>query len=99
MMNLPNYFLADLPPEATVNAGMISEACLTLKRNRENYLLSRSSQNIATLLANVARQWLRPEDAFRKMALEMGPATLGFSQATLAHGLDSFFGQFSVENL
>ena len=37
-MNLPNYFLADLPPEATLSPAMIAEACQTLKRNREQYL-------------------------------------------------------------
>ena len=37
-MNLPNYFLADLPPEAALSPLMISEACQTLKRNREQFL-------------------------------------------------------------
>jgi RNA polymerase-binding transcription factor DksA len=40
-VNLPNYFLADLPPEATLSPTMIAEACQTLKRNRERYLLNR----------------------------------------------------------
>ena len=40
-MNLPNYFLADLPPEATLTGAMIHEACQTLKRNRETYLAPR----------------------------------------------------------
>jgi hypothetical protein len=35
-MNLPNYFLADLPPEAALSPTMIAEACQTLKRNRES---------------------------------------------------------------
>ena len=34
-MNLPNYFIADLPPEATLTPTLIAEACQTLKRNRE----------------------------------------------------------------
>src|SRR5688572_26510415 len=37
-LNLPNYFLADLPPEATLSPAMLTEACFTLKRNREQYL-------------------------------------------------------------
>ena len=37
-MNLPNYFLADLPPEATLSPAMVTEACQTLKRNRAQYL-------------------------------------------------------------
>ena len=44
-MNLPNYFLADLPPDATLTAAMVSEACQTLKRNREIYLAGRSTQS------------------------------------------------------
>ena len=36
-MNLPNYFLADLPPEAHLSAQMITDACQTLKRNREQF--------------------------------------------------------------
>ena len=35
-MNLPNYFLADLPPEAVLTAPMIRDACQTLKRNGRN---------------------------------------------------------------
>ena len=37
-MNLPNYFLADLPPEATLTAAIIRDACQTLRRNRAQYL-------------------------------------------------------------
>ena len=42
--NLPNYFLADLPPEAELTPGLITEACQTLKRNRERYLEWRSTE-------------------------------------------------------
>ena len=45
-MNLPNYFLADLPPEATLSATMIGEACQTLKRNRVRYLGHRSTHSL-----------------------------------------------------
>ena len=48
-MNLPNYFLADLPQEATLTATMVGEACQTLKRNRERYLAGRSTDENATL--------------------------------------------------
>ncbi len=37
-MNLPDYFLADLPPEATLSPAMIAAACDALKRNREKFL-------------------------------------------------------------
>ena len=98
-MNLPNYFLADLPPEATLTPAMIAEACQTLKRNREQYLARRSTESLVNVLSNVAEHWLQPEYPFRQLALEQGPAATGFSRPTLANGLDSFFRQLTRENL
>ncbi len=97
-MNLPNYFLADLPPEATLSPAMISEACQTLKRNRERYLLNRSTESLIKVLSSVADGWLEPDNAFRKCALELGPTQTGFSCETLARGLDNFFKQLMREN-
>jgi len=97
-MNLPNYFLADLPPDATLTAAMVTDACQTLKRNRENYLAGRSTQSRVEILCGVAENWLRLDYPFRAMALERGPAATGFSRATLANGLDNFFKQFTLEN-
>jgi len=97
-MNLPNYFLADLPPEASLSPTMIAEACQALKRNRERYLANRSTENLVKVLSDVADGWLVAENPFRKFALEIGPAQTGFSRETLAHGLDNFFGQLTREN-
>ncbi len=97
-MNLPNYFLADLPPEATLSPAMIAEACQTLKRNREHYLMNRSTESLISVLSDVADGWLEPENPFRKLALELGPAQTGFSRETLARGLDNFFKQLTREN-
>ena len=94
-MNLPNYFLADLPPEATLTGPMIGEACQTLKNNREKYLAARSTRSLVELLCEVAENWLRPQDPFRALALEQGPAATGFSRATLARGLDALFQQWT----
>ncbi len=96
-MNLPNYFLADLPPEATLSASMISEACQTLKRNRQHYLANRPTESLVNLLSNVATRWLEPDYSFREMALEGSGAT-GFSRPTLARGLDAFFKQLTPDN-
>jgi hypothetical protein len=96
-MNLPNYFLADLPPEATLSPAMISEACQTLKRNRGQYLASRSTQSLVNFLSELAENWLEPEFSFRKSALENAAAT-GFSRETLARGLDNFFKQLTHKN-
>jgi len=97
-MNLPNYFLADLPPEATLSPAMIAEACQTLKRNREQYLSGRSTQGIVNLISDVAESWLQPGYPFRKFALENAART-GFERPTLQRGLDSFFKQLTRENL
>jgi hypothetical protein len=97
-MNLPNYFLADLPPEAVLSPAIIAEACQTLKRNRGQYLAARSTESLIKTLSNVAESWLEPEYSFRKYALEFGPAQTGFSRETLARGLDNFFGQLTREN-
>jgi hypothetical protein len=97
-MNLPNYFLADLPPEATLSGGMLSEACQTLKRNRERYLAHRSTHSLVQSLSRLAQEWLQPSYSFRQLALEQGPAATGFSPATLAAGLDLFFRQLTREN-
>jgi hypothetical protein len=69
-MNLPNYFLADLPPEATLSPPMIFEACQTLKRNRKQFLANRSTQDLVNFLSDLAENWLQPEFPFRKFALE-----------------------------
>ena len=98
-MNLPNYFLADLPPEAVLTPKTISEACQTLKRNREQYLAPRSTENLIGVLSSLAERWLRPDDPFRRWALDYGPAVTGFAPSTLTRGLDSFFSQLTPENL
>ncbi|EEF58797.1 acyl-CoA reductase [Pedosphaera parvula] len=98
-MNLPNYFLADLPPEATFSHQMIEDACRTLKRNREQYLTNRNTASLVRLIASVCDNWLDPEYPFRKYALHHGPKETGFSAAILAAGLDGFFKQVTAESL
>lgn len=98
-MELPNYFLADLPPEASLTAGMVREACLTLKRNQRQYLAPRSTKSVIRTLSGVAGNWLDPEYPFRRLLLEKGPAQTGFPQQTLIRSMDAFFEQLSAENL
>ena len=90
-MKLPNYFLADLPPEAVLSPMMITEACQTLKRNRAQYLASRSTDNLIRLLCGVAEAWLNPDNAFRRLALESGPEKTGFAGTTLQKWSRQFF--------
>ena len=97
-MNLPQYFFADLPPEAELSPAMISAACATLKRNREKFLQPRSTEEIIKLLCVVGAEWLQPENKFRRLALESGSAETKFSKAVLQRGLDGFFREFTAEN-
>jgi len=97
-MNLPDYFFADLPPEATLSPAMIAAACDTLKRNREKFLLPRTTDAIVKILCETAAEWLQPENKFRRLALELGPAETGFSKPILEKGLDDFFRRFTPEN-
>ena len=99
MRTLPNYFLADLPPEATISPALLGEACLTLKRNREQYLASRTTDQIVKVLSHVAEGWLQPDSPFRELALADGPRCTGFGRATLERGLDHFFAKLTRETL
>ena len=98
-MSLPDYFLADLPPEADLSATMISEACWALKRNRDQYLMSRSTNSLIGVLSTLAESWLDADYPLRQLALKLGPGATGFSAATLSGGLDAFFSQLTADNL
>jgi len=97
-MNLPNYFLADLPAEASFSPAMITAACETLRRNREKYLAHRSTADIVTVLCEVGNDWLQPDNKFRLLALEACAEKLGFSRRVMAAGLDQFFRRFTRDN-
>jgi hypothetical protein len=98
-MNLPNYFLADLPPEASLTGALITEACQTLKRNRQQFLIARPTSSIVRLLCEVAAQWQQKTYSFRQLALNEGPRHTGFSRHTIERGIDDFFSQITEENL
>ncbi|HMC28876.1 MAG TPA: acyl-CoA reductase [Verrucomicrobiae bacterium] len=97
-MNLPNFFLADLPPDALLTPQMVRDACQTLKRNRERYLASRSTQSIIKTVCELGENWLQPHYPLRQLVLKQGPQAAGFSQGTLASGLDDLFSQFTTQN-
>jgi hypothetical protein len=98
-MQLPNYFIADLPAEARPSAAMVAEACRVLKQNRERYLAGRTTQQMIEILSAVAANWLKPDDPFRVFAITSAQARTGFSPLTLAAGLDAFFSQLTGPNL
>ncbi|MCI0536412.1 MAG: hypothetical protein L0Z50_14425 [Verrucomicrobiales bacterium] len=98
-MNLPNYFLADLPADTALTPTMLGEACQTLKRNRAHFLALRSTTDIIRTLDHVAKQWLQLEYPIRKLAVDRGSSELQFSRSRLTRGLDDFFKQLNGENL
>ena len=57
MDDLPNYFLLDTQPEAQLTPGIITEACRQLKRNRMQYLRDISTEQVVTLIAQLADNW------------------------------------------
>jgi hypothetical protein len=97
-MELPNYFLADLPDSSTLTPKLITDACQTLKQNREKFLATQSTDSLISILTKLGREWLDPEFPFRKMVLDEGPERTGFGKETLTRGLDRFFAQFTREN-
>ncbi|MHC1764197.1 MAG: acyl-CoA reductase [Verrucomicrobiia bacterium] len=98
-MNLPDFFLADLPPEAALMPDLVTEACQTLKRNREQYLMDRSTPSLVRTVAEVAASWLQPDYEFRKLALAGAPERTGFAAETLAKGLDLFFERLTADDI
>ena len=64
-MQLPDLFLADLPPEATLTPALVREACIAVKRNRAGWLAARPTQELVELLAYTAERWLAPDNSFR----------------------------------
>lgn len=98
-MDLPAYFLADLPPDAALTPAMITEAAQTLKTNRACYLAERPTNSLLKLLHDLGENWLDDAFPFRRFALEHGPAATGFSPSVLQHGLDQFFRQLNGESL
>lgn len=96
-MDLPNYFLVELPADVRLTGAMLEEACRTLKHNREKYLAPRSTESLVAVFCDVAQSWLRPEFFLRQLALRHGPAATGFPERTLQRGLDAFFRRMTAE--
>lgn len=98
-MNLPQLFLADLPPEAEITPALVRDACIAVKRNRATWLCHHRTQELVELIAFAAERWQQPDNGFRRLALREGAADTGFGPATVARGLDSLFRLLTVEQL
>lgn len=98
-MELPNYFLADLPRDTELPPSLVREACQTLRRNRERYLLTRPTESLLEVLAEVGRVWQGPGSGWKRLALDQGPALTGWSAPMLEAGLDQFFRRLTPRRL
>jgi hypothetical protein len=98
-MNLHPLFLADLGPELQLTAETLRQASFAVRRNRNEWLQRQRTRAVIEMIAHTADQWLEPENGFRLLALRDGPRETGWSPATLARGLDSFFRSITVESL
>ena len=99
MEELPNYFLVDLPPEATLTPTVVADACEALKRNRRQYLQDRPTETLLRTLGLVAEKWLDPTYPIRQMALEQGADKTGFPKHVIEKGIDQLFGEITQESL
>ena len=96
-MNLPNYFLADLPADAVLSSALLAQACDTLRRNRAQFLAHRTTESVVGTLVGVGAKWMDPDYPLRKLALEQSEGAAGFGSRTLARGLDAYFSRFTPE--
>ncbi len=97
--SLPHLFLADLPPEAPLTPSLVRDACISVKRNRAQWLLPRRTSELVDIIAYNADRWLQADYPLRRIALQSGAAELGFSSPTMARGLDAFFRQLTHDHL
>ncbi len=98
-MDLPNYFLADMPSNENLTPAMLTDACLTLKRNRLRYLAERSTPSLIRTIANIAEHWTYPNYPIREYTLTKGPEKTGFPAEVLEAGLMDFMREINEENL
>lgn len=96
-LNLPDFFLIDLPEEIGVQPKLVGEACDRLKENGDRYLKPRSTSQIAHSLCNLAENWQDDEFPFRRKLIEEGAEKSGFSIEVLLDGLDRMFSQWTPE--
>ncbi len=96
---LPDYFLVDLPSEATLTPNVVSDACEALKRNRRQYLLERPTEALLRTLGLVAEKWLDPQYPIRQLALAEAEKHTGYPVATIENGLNAFFQGITQESL
>jgi hypothetical protein len=97
-LQLPDFFLADLPDGVELSVSMMDQACDRLKENADQYLKNRTTSQLVHSLCQLAENWLDPEFPFRQKLIEEGPAQSGFSLDVLMDGMDRMFQQWKPDN-
>ena len=53
-VQLPDYFLADIPDPAALSPAVLTDACLTLKSNRRRFLANRTTSDLIEVVSRLA---------------------------------------------
>ena len=96
---LPQLFLADLPPGLTFAPQMIRDGCFALRQNRAQWLERMRTRQLIEIIAYTAEQWMDPGYSFRVRALTNPQDNLGFPRSTVERSLETFFKTLTLENL
>ena len=91
-----DYFLAD-KPNAELSGRLVTDACQTLRHNRDGYLAQIGNEPLIAKLVEVAELWRSPDYELRKFALASSQEETGFPPKVLAEGLDACFAGWTQE--
>lgn len=95
----PNYFLCDMPSEATLSSNMVQEAIATLQQNAETYLHPRTIEHQVTLIENLTQLWMDEMFPYRCELLGHCGGKIRFSREIFSHGLDEVFRTLTRERI
>lgn len=95
----PDYFLCDMPPEATLTSNMVLEAIDTLQRNAVTFLHPRSIEQQVSLIEQLGKLWMDEMFPYRCELLNHCGGEIRFSREIFSHGLDEVFRTLSRERI
>ena len=84
----PDFFLCDIPQEATLNAEMVLAAADTLRKNAETYLHPRKIEHQVALIENLVKLWSDEMYPLRRELLSHCGKAIRFSQEIFTSGLE-----------
>ena len=82
----PNYFLCDMPPEATLSSNMVLEAIDALQRNATSFLHPRTIEQQVSLVEQLAKLWMDDMFPYRCELLKHCGGEIRFSREIFSHG-------------